>query len=165
MPATGFVSTASDLVRFFSQLLPSAQNSVLSSESRRDMTRPHWRDRESALGRSYGLGVHYGQIGPWDYFGHLGRFQGSSTRTAVLPGTGLAVSVLTNATTDRPRNGWTESFISFAAFVRTPRRRLKPRTGTDDGGPCGALSISSRSDQKSRHLALRCIRRFPKPAR
>jgi CubicO group peptidase (beta-lactamase class C family) len=128
MSATGFVSTASDLVRFFSQLLPSAQNSVLSSESRRDMTRPHWRDRESALGRSYGLGVHYGQIGPWDYFGHLGRFQGSLTRTAVLPGTGLAISVLTNAN-DGQAAQWLDGIVHI---LRRFRENAAPTPEAED---------------------------------
>jgi D-alanyl-D-alanine carboxypeptidase len=46
----------------------------------------------------------------WNYFGHLGRFQGSSTRTAVLPGVGLAISVLTNAT-DGPAAQWLDGIV------------------------------------------------------
>ena len=43
-PATGFVSTAADLVRFFAQLAPNAKQSVLSVDSRREMSRQQWRD-------------------------------------------------------------------------------------------------------------------------
>jgi CubicO group peptidase (beta-lactamase class C family) len=39
--ATGFLSTATDLVRFFAQLSPRAPRSVLSVESRREMARRH----------------------------------------------------------------------------------------------------------------------------
>src|SRR4029077_16066817 len=94
----------------------------------RDMTRPHWRDRESALGRSYGLGVHYGQIGPWDYFGHLGRFQGSLSRTAVLPGTGLAISVLTNAN-DGQAAQWLDGIVHI---LRRFRETAAPTPEAED---------------------------------
>ena len=40
-PAGGFVSTASDLARYFVQLSPMAERSVLSVASRREMTRRH----------------------------------------------------------------------------------------------------------------------------
>lgn len=95
--ATGFVSTAADLARFFAQLSPKAETSVLSAASRRDMARRHWRDNESSLERYYGLGTIGGQWQGWDWFGHSGSFQGFITRTAVFPGEGLTVSVLTNA--------------------------------------------------------------------
>src|SRR5204862_807144 len=36
-PATGFVSTAGALARFFAQLIPSAPTSVLTADSRREM--------------------------------------------------------------------------------------------------------------------------------
>jgi D-alanyl-D-alanine carboxypeptidase len=117
MSATGFVSVPSDLAQFFSQLSPTAKSSILSVESRRDMTRPHWRDRESVLGRSYGLGLHCGQIGGWDYFGHLGRFQGYSTRTAVFPEINLAVSVLTNAS-DGPAAQWLDGVVHIIRQFR-----------------------------------------------
>lgn len=95
--ATGFVSTAADLARFFAQLSPKAEQSVLSAASRRDMARRHWRDAESSLERYYGLGTISGQWQGWDWFGHSGSFQGFITRTAVFPGEGLTVSVTTNA--------------------------------------------------------------------
>ena len=55
--ATGFVSTAQDLARFFAQLNPAAKDSVLSAASRREMIRPQWRYPHTEVERYYGLGV------------------------------------------------------------------------------------------------------------
>lgn len=95
--ATGFVSTAADLARFFAQLSPRAKDGILSVASRREMSRRHWRDQESSLERYYGLGTIGGQLGDWEWFGHSGGFQGFITRTSVFPAHDLCVSVLTNA--------------------------------------------------------------------
>ncbi|HEY0302678.1 MAG TPA: serine hydrolase domain-containing protein [Rhizomicrobium sp.] len=95
--ATGFVSTAADLCRFFGQLDPKAKTSVLSPASRREMTRPQWRDAYSAIDTGYGLGIITGAFAGWDWFGHSGGFQGYLTRTSVVPAHGLTVSLLTNA--------------------------------------------------------------------
>jgi CubicO group peptidase (beta-lactamase class C family) len=95
--ATGFVSTAGDLARFFAQLDPAARRSFLSAESRREMVRRQWRDPHAQLERYYGLGVMSGQVGGLDWAGHAGGFPGYITRTSLLPGRELTVSVLTNA--------------------------------------------------------------------
>ena len=96
--ATGFVSTAADLARFFGQLSPGAATSVLSVASRREMSRQQWKDLWSPLAQSYGLGTISGVFdGGWDWFGHSGGFQGYVTRTAVVPGQELSISCLTNA--------------------------------------------------------------------
>jgi len=84
--ATGFVSTASDLVRFFASLDPAARRSVLSPESRREMIRRQWSDAHSSLPRHYGLGVILGDLGDWEWFGHSGGFQSCISRTTVIPG-------------------------------------------------------------------------------
>jgi CubicO group peptidase (beta-lactamase class C family) len=95
--ATGFVATAADLARFFGQLAPTAENSFLSAESRREMTRPQWQDAFSPEPRSYGLGTISGTFDGWPWFGHSGGFPGYITRTAAVPEQDLAISVLTNA--------------------------------------------------------------------
>ncbi len=95
--ATGFVSTAADLTRFFGQLSPNAETSVLSVASRREMSRPQWKDLWAPLAQTYGLGTISGSFDGWDAFGHSGGFQGYVTRTAVIPTHDLAVSCLTNA--------------------------------------------------------------------
>ena len=71
-PATGFVSTAQDLARWFAQLDPAAQQSVLSVASRREMVRRQWRNPHSSLEGYYGLGTMSGSANGWDWFGHGG---------------------------------------------------------------------------------------------
>jgi CubicO group peptidase (beta-lactamase class C family) len=113
-PATGFVSTASDLVRFFGQLAPNAKKSVLSAASRRELIRPQWRDAYAPVDVSYGLGIMSGAFAGWDWFGHSGGFQGYLTRTAVVPAQELAISVLTNAADGLPQV-WSDGVIHILA--------------------------------------------------
>ncbi len=112
--ATGFVSTARDLARFFAQLDPAAKNSVLSVTSRREMIRPQWRYPHTTVERYYGLGVSSGKTAEWDWFGHSGSFQGFIGRTAALTDRGLAASLLTNAV-DGPAGPWLEGVINILA--------------------------------------------------
>lgn len=95
--AAGFVATAADVARYFAQLSPKAETSILSPLSRREMARRLWPDDESSLGRHYGLGTISGGRGDWRWYGHSGGFQGFITRTCIFPEQGLTVAVLTNA--------------------------------------------------------------------
>ena len=95
--ATGFVSTAADLARYFSLLHPAGRGRLLSKTARREMTRRHWRVPHSAIERYYGLGLDCGNLQDWTYFGHGGAFQGYVTRTATFIEPAVSVSVLTNA--------------------------------------------------------------------
>ncbi len=96
-PAGGFVSTAADLARFFSQLSPNAAASPLSLDSRREMARGQWKNPHATLATSYGLGIVSGTLRDWNWFGHSGGLLGYVSRTAVVPDRNLAISVLTNA--------------------------------------------------------------------
>lgn len=130
-PATGFISTASDLARFFASLSPTAKKSALSVASRREMTRRLWPEAHSALGRWYGLGTLSGTLGDWDWFGHSGAFQGYLTRTAVVPVHDLGVSVLTNAI-DGPSQAWLDGCLHILrAYARhgAPSRSTAPWAG------------------------------------
>jgi CubicO group peptidase (beta-lactamase class C family) len=113
-PATGFVSTARDLARFFAQLDPAAKESVLSVASRREMLRAQWRYPHSSVERYYGLGVSTGKTAEWEWFGHSGGFQGFITRTVALPDRALTVSLLTNAA-DGPAGPWLDGVIHILA--------------------------------------------------
>lgn len=115
--ATGFVSTAADLARFFAQLSPRGEASLLSAVTRREMSRPHWRDRNAALDRAYGLGTISGTLKGWDWFGHSGSFAGTLSRTAVFPAEDLTVSVLTNAI-DGPAQGLTDGIAHILKLFR-----------------------------------------------
>lgn len=130
-PATGFVSTARDLARFYSQLSPAAGRSALSVASRREMVRRQWRDPFSSVERYYGLGIISGTLNGWDWFGHSGGFQGYVTRTCVLPAEELTVSVLTNAT-DGLAHFWVDGTMHILqAFARNgaPSRKVSGWTG------------------------------------
>lgn len=110
--AAGFVATAADVVRYFAQLSPKAGDSILSSLSRREMSRRLWPDSESSLGRHYGLGTISGGRGDWEWFAHSGGFQGFITRTAILPKQDLTITVLTNAI-DGLAHPWLDGIIEI----------------------------------------------------
>jgi CubicO group peptidase (beta-lactamase class C family) len=129
--ATGFISTARDLVRFFTQLDPAATESVLSVASRREMIRRQWRNPHSNLEGYYGLGIRSGKLADWEWFGHGGAFQGFASRTAVLPDPAVAVSVVTNAV-DGISDRWLEGAIQILArFAKhgAPTTEVREWTG------------------------------------
>jgi D-alanyl-D-alanine carboxypeptidase len=130
-PATGFVSTATDLARYFASLDPAAPRSVLSPASRRAMIHKQWRDPHSTVVSHYGLGLMMGNAGGWDWAGHGGGFQSCLSRTSMLPGRELCVSVLTNAT-DGMANAWSDGVIKILktfADNPLPSARARPWTG------------------------------------
>jgi CubicO group peptidase (beta-lactamase class C family) len=138
-PATGFVSTAGDIARYFAQLSPAARKSVLSVASRREMTRRQWRNPNTSPEQYYGLGTISGSLNGWDWFGHSGGFQGYISRTCVYPGQDLTISVLTN-TIDGWAHPWLDGIVSILqAFARNgaPTRKVR-----DWGGRWWSLWIA-----------------------
>lgn len=142
-PATGFISTAADLARFYAQLAPDAANSFLSAASRREMVRRHWRETPgSAMETYYGLGVGSGALNGWEWFGHGGGFQGFITRTAMFPAQNLAISVLTNSL-DGLAGPWLDGIVHvMQAFQRhgAPTRSAA-RWGSRWWSKWGALDL------------------------
>ncbi len=127
-PAAGFVSTASDLARFFAQLDPGASKSVISAASRREMTRRQWRNPHAGLESYYGLGTIGGNLGGWDWFGHTGGLLGYISRTCVLPQHALSISVLTNAV-----DGWAALWLDgIMHILRTFQTRGAPARKVSD---------------------------------
>ena len=129
--ATGFVSTAADLARYFASLDPAARRSVLSTASRRAMIHKQWRDPHATVEGYYGLGLIMETAGGWDWAGHGGGFQSCLSRTAMLPGRELCLSVLTNAT-DGKANVWSDGVIKILktfAGNPPPNARTRPWTG------------------------------------
>jgi CubicO group peptidase (beta-lactamase class C family) len=129
--AAGFVSTAGDIARFFSQLSPAARTSFLSGASRREMSRRHWRNPHTTPEQHYGLGTISGTLHGWDWFGHSGGFQGYISRTCVYPAQGLTVSVFTNAV-DGWAHPWLDGIVQIMqAFQRNgaPTRKTRDWTG------------------------------------
>jgi CubicO group peptidase (beta-lactamase class C family) len=130
-PATGFVATAGDLAKFFAQLSPEAETSILTAASRREMSRPQWPDPHSTLALSYGLGTISGALDGWEWFGHSGGFLGYITRTVVVPKQHLAISVLTNAA-DGFAHPWLDGVMRILkAFAEAgaPRAELADWSG------------------------------------
>jgi CubicO group peptidase (beta-lactamase class C family) len=125
--ATGFVSTAGDIARYFAQLSPAARKSVLSVASRREMSRRQWRNPNTSPEQYYGLGTISGSFNGWDWFGHSGGFQGYISRTCVYPGQELTISVLTNAI-DGWAHPWLDGIVSILqTFARNgaPTRKVR----------------------------------------
>src|SRR5271156_3652587 len=129
--ATGFVSTARDLARFFAQLDPAAKDSVLSAASRREMIRSQWRYPHTNVERYYGLGVSSGKTADWAWFGHGGSFQGFASRSLALPNRLLGVSLIVNAV-DGPADQWVDGVLNIlSAFAKNggPSNEVRDWTG------------------------------------
>lgn len=110
--ATGFASTAADLARFFAQLSPRAETSILSVASRREMSRPQWKDPWSAIPITYGLGTIGSTFDGWEGVGHSGGFQGYLSRTSTVAAYDLTVSCLTNSI-DGPAHMWLDGAMAI----------------------------------------------------
>lgn len=146
--ATGFVSTASDLARFFHSLSPQARKSVLSVDSRRELTRRQWCEPHATAPRWYGQGCMQGTLGAWDWFGHTGGFPGTLSRTCCVPAQGLALSLLTNAA-DGLAQAWTDGALHLLqAFERhgAPSRTTAGWTGRW-WGLWGAMDLLPMADK------------------
>lgn len=130
-PAGGFVSTAGDLARFYAQLSPEADRSVLSVESRREMVRRQWRNPHASFERWYGLGTISGAFEGWNWFGHSGGLQGYISQTCMISDEALTVSVLTNAI-DGWAGYWLEGIVHILRAFATrgaPDANLADWTG------------------------------------
>lgn len=146
--ATGFVSTAADLARFYASLAPQAKRSVLSVAARREMTRRQWREPQAASERWYGLGVFSANFSGWDWFGHSGSFPGTLSRSVALPGQELALSVITNAA-DGPAQAWLDGLLHILqGFARhgAPSRRTAGWSGRW-WGLWGAVDLLPMADR------------------
>jgi CubicO group peptidase (beta-lactamase class C family) len=130
-PAAGFVATAADTALFFGQLAPNAKRSVLSTASRWEMTRKHWRIPQTIEEAYYGFGLVSGQTAGWDWFGHGGGFQGYISRTCVIPGCDLTVTILTNSI-DGWAPGWVNGVMHILRAFSTrgaPKGRVRDWSG------------------------------------
>ena len=127
-PAGGFVATAADTARFFAQLDPLAEESILSPASRRAMVQRRWRDDCSTQESFYGLGTMMNGPGPKEWFGHTGGLQGFVSRTSRFTATGLTVTVLCNAL-DGLSWLWADGIHAILSTFRqhgAPAKRLEP---------------------------------------
>ena len=119
--ATGFVSTAADIARFFGSIDPAARKSILTPASRREMVRAQWSDQDMQMPEGYGLGLSCGEVEDWQWFGHGGGFQGCLSQTAVLRDRGIAISIITNSADGLAAN-WLDGTIRILRefYLRGP---------------------------------------------
>ena len=111
------------------------------------MTRRQWREPHASVERWYGLGSMSGTLGGaagggWNWFGHIGNFPGTLTRTAVVPAQDLSVSVLTNAA-DGPSQAWVDGCLHVLRAFEchgAPSRRTAARCGRR-WMPWGAIDL------------------------
>jgi CubicO group peptidase (beta-lactamase class C family) len=92
--ATGFYSTASDVVRYVAAHFLGDER-LLTDNSKRQMQRTEW--KVEGTESSYALGFAVARLGGRRVLGHGGGFPGHITRTFFDPIDRIAVSVLTNA--------------------------------------------------------------------
>jgi CubicO group peptidase (beta-lactamase class C family) len=93
--ATGFASTASDVVRYAAAHFE-GDDRLLGDRAKRIMQRTEWKVEGMANGAHYGLGFEVLEVGGRRMLGHGGGFPGHITFTLFDPSARLAVSVLTN---------------------------------------------------------------------
>ncbi|MFC3689711.1 serine hydrolase domain-containing protein [Aquipuribacter hungaricus] len=95
--ATGFCSTATDLVRYLSAHAEGEDGPRLLDPLARRQMQHTWWDVDGTPDEGYGLGMGVTTVGRRRTVGHGGGWPGHITRSLLDPVAGLAVSVLTNA--------------------------------------------------------------------
>ena len=105
--ATGFYSTASELVRYMSAHFEHDER-LLSDDAKRQMQRSEW--EVDGTDGAYGLGFGIATIGGRRVLGHGGGYPGHITRTFFDSVDRIAVSVFTNAI-DGPALAWATAAI------------------------------------------------------
>jgi len=127
-PATGFVSTAEELVRYAAAHLP-GDDRLLGDDAKRLMQRTEWRvdgPGPEPLAE-YALGLMVSRVGTRRLLGHGGGWPGHITRTLFDTDARVAVSVLTNAI-DGPAE---EMANGLFRLVDLAADRDEPRSGGD----------------------------------
>lgn len=135
-PATGFCSTAHDLVKFFAALQVGS-GKLLSDASKREMQRPSWQVADEANAGSYGLGVDIAKAKDGKRLvGHSGGYPGFVGRTWSRIDDGITVSVLANAYDTAPgivANSILGIIDQFGDVSDKKRRKFEARFVNDYG--------------------------------
>ncbi len=111
-PATGFISTASDIAAFLSFLSSTAFPKILSPKSKKLMIRTPINTGDG----SYGLGLDIDKVAKRQLIGHGGGFPGFVTQAKMDPADQLMVVVLSNRVWANS-HGITVSIFKFFFFL------------------------------------------------
>lgn len=145
-PATGFASTAEDVVRYLAaHRIGSGE--LLSDSAKRLQQRRGWASTPSGS-RDYGLGLILEKVSGRSVLGHSGGYPGHITRSFLDPADGIAVSILTNAI-DGPAFELSTGVLALIdAALRSPARRslraapaALGETGAFEGRFAGAWGV------------------------
>ncbi len=126
--ATGFYSTAEDMVRFASAHF-FGDDRLISDRSKNEMQRPVWTGLSpDAPQDGYGYGMDILHYNGHRMVGHSGGYPGHITRTMWDPNEGLAISVLTNAA-----DGPAEELLSGILRILDKARDGSPKLALSSG--------------------------------
>lgn len=126
--ATGFYSTAEDMVNFASAQF-FGDHRLISDRSKNEMQRPVWTGQSPDTpqdGYGYGTTVHH--YGGHRMVGHSGGYPGHITRTMWDPNEGLAISVLTNSV-----DGPAEELAAGILKILDKAREVSPKLPLSSG--------------------------------
>lgn len=112
--ATGFTSTARDLVGWFGAHRLGDERILDDRTKRLQQRRSNPADPATPKGNGYGWGLVVEDVDDTVYVGHSGGYPGHITKTLVDPTTGLVVSVLTNAI-DGPATALARGIVQLLA--------------------------------------------------
>ncbi len=124
--ATGFFSTAQDLVRYAAAHFH-GDGRLLTDASKRRMQRTEWKTGREG---EYGLGLDVAEYGDRRVVGHGGGYPGHITNTKWDPVDRLAVSVLTNAI-DGQAGAYAANFFRLIELAHKPADGEAPPDGVD----------------------------------
>jgi D-alanyl-D-alanine carboxypeptidase len=126
--ATGFYSTAEDMVRFASAHF-FGDDRLISDRSKNEMQRPVWTGQNpDAPQDGYGYGTTIQYYAGHRMVGHSGGYPGHITRTMWDPDEGLAISVLTNAV-----DGPAEELAAGILKILDKAREVSPKLPLSSG--------------------------------
>lgn len=138
--ATGFFSTASDVVHYLAAHFH-GDDRLLSDDGKRQMQRTEWKVDGGET--EYGLGFAIQKIGDRRVLGHGGGYPGHITRSIFDPVDRLAVSVLTNAI-DGPAQSYATAAVHLIDLAASGAATAPP---SDTGGDVDVDSFCGRFAQ------------------
>jgi CubicO group peptidase (beta-lactamase class C family) len=126
--ATGFYSTAEDMVTFASAHF-FGDDRLIGDRAKNEMQRPVWTGQDpDAPHDGYGYGTGIRHYGGHRMVGHSGGYPGHITRTMWDPNEGLAISALTNAV-DGPAEELAAGILKILDKARESSAKLELRSG------------------------------------